>query len=165
MKEQKYLYSPWRLDYILSEKEKGCIFCLKPKVNEDDKHFIVYRSKHCFVILNIYPYNNGHIMVVPNRHASHLFDLHDEERNDLFKIVQESERILTEHYNPQGINIGMNLGKAAGAGIDEHIHVHLVPRWDGDNNFMSTIGGYRVIPESFERTYTQLKEQFDRLKG
>ncbi len=165
MKEQKYLYSPWRLDYILSEKEKGCIFCIKPEANEDDKHFIVYRSEFCFVILNIYPYNNGHIMVVPYRHVSQLSDLNDDERNDLFAVVQKAEKVLNENYKPQGINIGMNLGKAAGAGIEEHIHVHLVPRWDGDNNFMSTIGGYRVIPESFERAYLQLKEQFDRLKG
>jgi ATP adenylyltransferase len=103
-------------------------------------------------------------MVVPYRHVSHLYDLSDEERNDVFRVVKLTEEILSRHYKPQGINIGMNLGKAAGAGIDEHIHVHLVPRWDGDGNFMSVIGGYRVIPESFERTYSLLKEQFDRLE-
>jgi ATP adenylyltransferase len=104
-------------------------------------------------------------MVVPYRHVSHLFDLNDAERNDLFRVVKLTEQILHKHYQPQGINIGMNLGKAAGAGIDAHIHVHLVPRWEGDSNFMSIIGGYRVIPEAFERAYHQLKEQFDSLEG
>jgi len=159
--EKKILYSPWRLDYILSEKDKKCIFCIKPQKNDDSKHFILYRSQTCFVIMNIYPYNNGHLMVVPNRHVSSLSQLTEEEISDLFNTVRLSETVLMENYSPEGINIGLNLGKAAGAGIDEHLHVHILPRWFGDSNFMTTIGEVRVIPESFERAYIRLKEQFD----
>lgn len=150
------------MKYILSEKEKSCIFCIDNKnIENDKKHLVVYRSLHCFVILNLYPYNNGHIMVVPNRHIANLNDLASEELSNLFDTVQLCEKILKKTYNPEGINVGLNLGKAAGAGIDEHLHVHLVPRWFGDNNFMTSISGTRVIPDSFEDTYLKLKEQFD----
>ncbi len=162
---KEYLYSPWRIDYILSQKEQGCIFCLKPEDNDDAKHGIVYRSEHCFVIINLYPYNNGHIMVVPYSHVSSLADLKAEEVNDLFSVVRLSEIVLNEVYHCEGMNIGINEGKSAGAGIAEHIHVHLVPRWVGDVNFMTSIGGKRVIPEAFESTYIKLKEQFDKFKG
>ncbi len=156
------LYSPWRLQYILSEKEKKCVFCID---DNDDKHYIVYRSKSCFVILNLFPYNNGHIMVIPNRHLSELSQLSAEELHDLFETVQKSEKVLKEVYQCEGINVGINLGKAAGAGVDEHLHVHLVPRWSGDCNFMTAVGGTRVIPESMKRTYQRIKEQFDNLYG
>ena len=159
------LYSPWRIKYILSEKEKGCIFCIKPKEEEDKKNLILYRSKHSFVIMNVYPYNNGHIMVVPNKHVPTLQQLNDEEIFDLFKLLQLSEKVIKEVYKPDGINIGMNLGKAAGAGIDEHLHIHIVPRWNGDVNFMTVVGGYRVIPEAFESSYYKLKEAFDNTRG
>ncbi len=162
--KKKILYSPWRIQYILSEKEKGCIFCIKPKEDNDKKNFIVYRSEHSFVILNIYPYNNGHIMVVPNRHIATLDELPDEEAFDMIKTVKLSERVIRTVYKPDGINIGMNIGKAAGAGIDEHLHVHIVPRWNGDVNFMTVVGGYRVIPEAFETAYLKLKEAFDNAK-
>jgi len=155
------LYSPWRLQYILSKKGKECIFCIKPNENNDRKHLILYRGKFCFVIMNVFPYNNGHLMVVPNRHISRLNDLQIEELNELFTIVQLSEKVLEKTYNCDGINVGINLGKAGGAGIEEHLHVHLVPRWIGDVNFMTTIGGTRVIPENFEQSFTQLKKQFD----
>ena len=158
------IHSPWRLQYILSKKGKECIFCLKPEAGNDEKHFIAYRSDHCFVILNVFPYNNGHIMVVPNRHADSLNSLKKHELNDLFATVQLSEKVLNQVYDPDGMNIGINLGKAAGAGIEQHIHVHLVPRWNGDVNFMSALGGVRVIPESFERAYKLIKEQFDNEK-
>jgi len=158
------LHSPWRLKYILSKKDDECIFCLKPEGGNDEKHFIIFRSDHCFVIMNIYPYNNGHIMVVPNKHVNSLVSLNKEELNDLFSTVQLSEKVINRAYGPDGLNIGINIGKAAGAGIDDHVHVHLVPRWNGDVNFMSTTGGTRVIPESFESTYKLLKEQFDNEK-
>lgn len=163
--ENQYLYSPWRLDYILSHKEEGCIFCQKPAAADDEKHLILHRGQHCFVIMNLYPYNNGHLMVVPYRHVSRLSSLPAEELTDLFLTVQLTEHVLDSVYHPDGINIGLNLGKAAGAGIDEHLHVHLVPRWSGDANFMSVVGGIRVIPEAYERTYHLLKEQFDNAKG
>ncbi len=160
-----YLYSPWRLNYILSEKEKGCIFCIKPGQNDDAKNGILYRSSHCFVIQNLYPYNNGHIMVVPYRHVASLYELNSDELNNLFSIVRISEEILKECYHCEGMNIGINEGSVAGAGIAEHIHVHLVPRWLGDVNFMTVVGGKRVIPEAFEVTYRKLKEQFDKFEG
>ena len=158
------LYSPWRLQYILSNKDKECIFCVKPSEDNDEKHLILYRSEFSFVIMNIFPYNNGHLMVVPNKHVPNLNGLNKEEINDLFETVQLCENMITKVYSPEGMNIGLNLGKAAGAGIDEHLHVHIVPRWSGDVNFMSAIGGTRVIPESFEQAYSKLKEQFDNAK-
>ncbi len=158
------LYSPWRLKYILSNKDKECIFCVKPSENNDEKHLILYRSEFCFVIMNVYPYNNGHLMVVPNKHVPNLNGLNKEEITNLFETVQLCEKIIEKVYSPDGMNIGLNLGKAAGAGIDEHLHVHVVPRWSGDVNFMSAIGGTRVIPESFELVYSKLKEQFDNEK-
>ena len=161
----KILYSPWRLNYILSEKEDGCIFCIKPKQENDKKNLIIYRSEHSFVIMNLFPYNNGHLMVVPNRHIASLSDLPDNELCDLTKTLKLSEEIVRKIYSPDGVNIGINLGKAAGAGIDTHLHIHIVPRWNGDVNFMSVVGGYRVIPESFESSYNKLKEAFDRYKG
>jgi ATP adenylyltransferase len=156
----EFLYSPWRLNYILSEKEKRCIFCLGDPA-EDEKHLVVWRGEHSFVIINMFPYNNGHVMVVPYRHVARLGALTPEECDDLFRTVRLTESVLTEVYHPNGLNVGMNLGHAAGAGIEEHLHVHLVPRWDGDCNFMTAVGGVRVIPEEFERIYRRLKEQFD----
>jgi ATP adenylyltransferase len=158
------LYSPWRLQYILSNKNTECIFCIKPSENKDDKHLILYRSELCFVIMNIFPYNNGHLMVVPNKHVPNLNGLKKEEIADLFETVKLCEKVITKMYSPDGLNIGMNLGKAAGAGIDQHLHVHIVPRWNGDVNFMTAISGTRVIPESFEQVYSKLKEQFDNEK-
>ncbi|MCD4795729.1 MAG: HIT domain-containing protein [Candidatus Cloacimonetes bacterium] len=155
------LYSPWRIKYILSKKEKECIFCLKPSAEHDEKHLILYRSKNSFVIMNAFPYNNGHLMVVPNKHASELNDLSTDEICNLFETVRLCEKVLKKVYSPDGLNIGLNLGKSAGAGIDDHLHVHIVPRWSGDVNFMTTTAGTRVIPESFEKAYKQLKEQFD----
>lgn len=155
------LYSPWRLQYVLSQKEKSCIFCVKPSAEDDEKHLILYRSQHCFVIMNTFPYNNGHLMVVPCKHVSSLTMLDDTEITDLFCTLRLSEKVIREVYHCDGLNMGINLGKAAGAGIDDHLHVHIVPRWNGDVNFMSAIGGTRTVPESFERAYSQLKEQFD----
>lgn len=159
------LYSPWRLKYILSEKDEKCIFCVKPSEKNDEKHLIPFRSEHSFVILNAYPYNNGHLMVVPNKHVSTLNQLNKTEIDDLFETVQLCERVIKQVYDPDGMNIGMNLGRAAGAGIDDHIHVHIVPRWNGDVNFMTAVSGTRVIPESFEQAFSKLKEQFDNEKS
>ena len=158
------LYSPWRLQYILSNKDKECIFCVKPSEGNDEKHLILFRSEFSFVIMNIFPYNNGHLMVVPNKHVPNLNGLNKKEIDDLFETVQLCEKVITKVYSPDGLNIGMNLGKAAGAGIDEHLHVHIVPRWNGDVNFMTAISETRVIPESFEQAYSKLKEQFDNEK-
>ena len=157
------LYSPWRLQYINSEKEKKCIFCLDHPVEDDARHLVLYRSEYSFAIMNLFPYNNGHLMIIPKKHTSSLLTLSEVERNDLFGLVTKAVSILETVYKPEGVNIGMNLGKAAGAGIDEHIHVHVVPRWSGDVNFMTSISGTRIIPEDFEKAYLRLKEQFDKL--
>ncbi|MCD6182134.1 MAG: HIT domain-containing protein [Candidatus Cloacimonetes bacterium] len=155
------LYSPWRLQYVLSQKDKQCIFCVKPSTEDDQKHLILHRDAHCFVIMNTFPYNNGHLMVVPYRHVNSLTQLNDEEIANLFCTLRLCEEVIRETYGCDGLNMGINVGKAAGAGIDDHLHVHIVPRWNGDVNFMSAIGGTRTIPESFEHAYQQLKEQFD----
>ncbi len=155
------LYSPWRLNYILSQKEKKCILCLEASEKNDKKHLILHRSTHSFVIMNMFPYNNGHLMIVPNKHVSSLTELSDAEMSDLFGLVRTSEQVLKQVYHPNGMNIGVNIGSAGGAGIADHIHVHIVPRWSGDVNFMTVINGTRVIPESFERAYEKLKVAFD----
>ena len=155
------LYSPWRLDYILSKKEDGCIFCLKPNASDDKKHLILYRSKLSFVIMNLFPYNNGHLMVVPNRHVSRLTELNKDELAELMHLAQLCEKAMQTVYSPDGFNLGMNIGKAGGAGIEAHLHLHIVPRWNGDTNFFSVTNGTRVIPESFEKSYGKLKEAFD----
>ncbi len=155
------LYSPWRFDYIQAKKATDCIFCIKPE--DDVKRLVLYRSNYSFVVMNLYPYNNGHIMVVPNRHLAQLSELEAEERNDLFALVACSENIIKEKYNCDGLNVGINLGKAAGAGVDEHLHIHIVPRWFGDVNYMSSTGDIRVIPEDFNKAYKSLKELYDRI--
>ena len=156
--EHNILYTPWRMKYILSNKETGCIFCFD--AIDDEKHLVVYRSKHCFVIINLYPYNNGHLMVVPNRHISRLNDLDTREIHDIFTTTQLTEKVLQTAYSPEGFNIGMNLGKVAGAGVADHLHVHIVPRWGGDTNFMTTCSSSRIIPEDPEDTYKKLKDLF-----
>lgn len=155
------LYSPWRIDYILSEKEKGCIFCSKPKADDDKGYLILKRGRHTYVIMNLYPYNNAHLMVVPYRHVSHLSALNDDELCEMIKMTQLSEQVLNQVYTPDGMNVGMNLGEAAGAGVADHLHIHIVPRWNGDTNFISTLGKTRVIPEKMEETYKKLKKVFD----
>jgi ATP adenylyltransferase len=162
---KKYLYSPWRLDYILSEKCDGCMFCCKPEAKDDTKHLIVHRSKYCYVIVNLFPYNNGHVMVVPYKHVPTLSELPRTVLNDLFATVQLAESVLCETYRCEGMNIGINIGKAGGAGVDDHIHVHLVPRWNGDCNFMTTVGGERVIPEAFDAAWKKLKTGFTKHKN
>ena len=147
------------MKYIIGEKEKNCIFCFDPK--NDHEHMVVYRSNSSFVLMNLYPYNNGHIMAVPIKHISTLNELNFEECAELFRTVQLCEKVIKKIYNPEGINVGINIGKAAGAGIDAHLHVHILPRWNGDTNFMTSIGGYRVIPEDFDMSFQKLKKQFD----
>jgi ATP adenylyltransferase len=157
-----YLYSPWRLDYIEGEKAGDCILCRYQDEGHDAENLIVHRGAHSYVMLNRYPYNNGHIMLVPYLHAGSLNELPPEVLQDLTALTQICERVLKAAYNCDGINIGINLGRAAGAGIAEHLHIHMVPRWSGDCNFMSVIGGKRVIPEAFEKSWQRLREEFAR---
>jgi ATP adenylyltransferase len=156
----KRLWAPWRVEYIRQEKPQGCIFCDKPKEKQDVENYILFRGRLNFVIMNAYPYNPGHLMVVPYRHIGKLEDMTPEERNEHYEIVSRSVGILRETTGTANFNIGMNLGRVAGAGIDDHIHTHIVPRWNGDNNFMPVIGETRVISESMRDIYNRLKEKF-----
>jgi ATP adenylyltransferase len=156
----KYLWAPWRMEYIEMEKPKGCILCEKPEQNKDTENYILYRGSKNFIILNIYPYNPGHLMVAPYRHVATLDELTSEERHELFDIVSRSVEILRGELNPQGFNIGINIGRVAGAGIEDHIHTHIVPRWQGDSNYMTIISDIKVVPEALAKTYQKLKEKF-----
>ena len=158
-----YLYSPWRLDYISGEKPDECIMCRFQNPGNDKENLILHRAKNCYVMLNRYPYNNGHLMIIPYQHCGTLTELEEETWLEMAKLVRDTETILRKVYNCDGINIGINLGCAAGAGIAEHLHIHIVPRWVGDSNFMSVIGGERVIPESFASAYNKLAPEFAKL--
>ncbi|MDH5543617.1 MAG: HIT domain-containing protein [Nitrospinota bacterium] len=156
----KQLWAPWRIEYVLREKEKECVFCKMQGEEKDRENSILYRGKTNFIVLNIYPYNNGHLMVIPYRHTSELTGITGEEMDENGRLVQKSVEILQERFKPHGFNIGMNVGSPAGAGIDEHIHMHVVPRWSGDTNFMPVVGEVRVLPQHIRETYDALIESF-----
>jgi len=159
------LWSPWRLEYVTGSKpDTGCVFCDAPRPPHPDS-LVVYERKACYVILNLYPYNNGHLMVVPYRHVASLAALTIEERHEMADLQALCEQALLEAYNPHGINVGVNLGKPAGAGVLDHVHVHLVPRWNGDTNFMTVVGTTRVLPEDLPHSAARLKPIFARLAG
>jgi ATP adenylyltransferase len=170
------LWSPWRLEYVTGPKPiTGCIFChaaaaaahletpAEAADGFDQASLILWAGTHSYVILNRYPYNNGHLMVVPHRHTSTLTALNLDELHEIIRLTQRSELALREAYRVEGINIGINLGKAAGAGIEEHLHVHLVPRWSGDTNFMTVVGDTRVLPQDLVSTAALLRPIFGRL--
>lgn len=158
------IWAPWRVKYIkkILKKSRGCIFCRILKAKKDDRHFIFMRSKLSYAVLNIYPYNNGHTLVLPKRHVDDLTKLSKEERNDLLDTLQEVKSLLEETMDPQGYNIGINLGHAAGAGYPRHLHFHIVPRWRGDANFMPVIGHTKVISQSLEALYEHLTNAHQR---
>ncbi len=159
----KVLWAPWRIKYITGDKEEGCIFCKKPKEGNDKDNLILYTGETSFIIMNRYPYSNGHLMTVPYKHTNNFSDLTQEERLELMNLTAKCIDIL-KVIEPEGFNIGMNLGKTGGAGIDDHLHFHIVPRWSGDNNFMPVIGDLRVMPEYLEDTYETLKEHLKSLE-
>jgi ATP adenylyltransferase len=150
------LWAPWRIDYILNEKPSDCIFCVTSDQEQDRERLILYRTSLSFVMLNRYPYNNGHMMIAPFRHTADMNELSIAEMLDMFATLRLCRNVLEKTAVPQGFNIGINLGKAAGAGVDDHIHIHIVPRWNGDTNFMSVIGDVRVMPENLLNTYEKL---------
>ena len=159
------LWSPWRLAYVTgSHHESGCVFCHAARPPAADS-LIVYERERCYVILNLYPYNNGHLMVVPSRHVGSFAELSTTELHELVELVQLTERVVQEAYAPHGLNVGVNLGKSAGAGVVGHLHVHVVPRWNGDTNFMTTIGESRVLPEDLASSAARLRPTFARLAG
>ncbi len=162
----KKLWAPWRMAYILHADETAkneCIFCSKP-LGDDEENYILYRGKKCFVIMNIFPYNTGHLMVAPYAHKNTLELLDQEESSEMFWLVQKSIEILRQSMRPDGFNVGANIGRVAGAGFDGHVHIHIVPRWNGDTNFMPIIGDVKVIPEGLRETYNRLKPYFEKLK-
>lgn len=157
------LWSPWRLEYVTSDKvESGCVFCEVSRPPAPDS-LVVHEGTLCFVILNLYPYNNGHLMVVPKRHLSSLSELTADEMMETGRLLQLAELALTEAYQPQGLNVGVNLGKPAGAGVLNHVHIHVVPRWAGDTNFMTVVGEMRVLPEELGTSAARLRPIFARL--
>lgn len=168
MKQKKsnkidHLWAPWRMEYIRSprdEEANACIFCHKPKEDSDRKNLILYHGKEVFVIMNLFPYNNGHMMVVPYRHLSDYRELNEAERHEISDITAICIEVLNKVMRPDGFNIGFNLGISAGAGIAEHIHQHIVPRWTGDTNFMPVLGHTKVQVDGLEETWLKLKEAF-----
>jgi len=161
------LWAPWRMAYIENEIDKpgnGCIFCDLPAERQDQNNLICWRSEHAFVILNRYPYNNGHLMVVPFLHTSDLLEIPEPVINELQQVIRLSVRVLREVLNPHAMNIGLNLGRVAGAGIHEHIHYHIVPRWNGDTNFMPVLTGTKVISESLEASWKKISDGFIRVE-
>ena len=154
------LWAPWRMEYIQMKKPEGCILCELPGQDNDVANYILYRGDKNFIIMNSYPYNPGHLMIAPYRHAASLEELTGEERHEHFDIVSRSIRVLRQVFSPGGFNLGINIGKVAGAGIEGHIHTHIVPRWQGDNNFMPVISNVRVVPEALAETYKKLEGKF-----
>jgi ATP adenylyltransferase len=161
-KAMKYLWAPWRMDYILGEKKRGCFFCKNLKKKESEKNLILAQGEYVFVVMNKYPYNNGHLMVVPKRHCLDLEQLDDNELKELFSLLKTSIKVLKSILRPHGFNIGINIGKVGGAG-ENHLHIHIVPRWAGDTNFMPVIGETKIIPEYLEKTYQKLHSAFANL--
>jgi ATP adenylyltransferase len=154
-----YLWTPWRYAYVAAaQRTDGCIFCVAPKENDDEKMLIVHRGRHCFVILNAFPYTPGHVLVVPYAHLDELQKLPAEAASEMMALSQRMETVLRELYKPDGINLGMNIGKAAGAGIAGHIHMHVLPRWVADSNFVSVIGETRILPETLDVTWKRMTE-------
>lgn len=156
-----HLWTPWRMEYIDSAKDEPdgghCVFCDKPSFGDDEKYYILARRQQTFVMLNAFPYNPGHLMVAPFRHVAEMEDLREEELSESMDLLQRAIRALKEVAAPHGFNLGMNLGRVAGAGIPGHLHWHLVPRWNGDTNFMTVTGETRVLPEVLAETYTKLR--------
>jgi ATP adenylyltransferase len=154
------LWRPWRINYVTdieSIREEGCIFCTKPELGDDRESLILYRGKKSFIIMNLYPYNTGHIMISPFRHVAGLEDLEEYELKEIMELAILSVKAIDREMQPQGFNLGINLGKVAGAGFDEHIHFHVVPRWQGDTNFMPVVAEVKVMPESIKGTFEKLR--------
>jgi ATP adenylyltransferase len=153
----EYLWAPWRVEYIERHAESGCILCQKHGESEDEAHLILFRGQYNFIILNAFPYNPGHLMVAPYRHIADLQDLTDEEAREHFRIIKKGLGLLREVMKPAGFNIGLNMGRVAGAGIADHLHTHIVPRWQGDTNFMPALSDTKVMSEGLSALYQKLR--------
>ena len=150
------MWAPWRLDYIRGPKSDTCIFCDAVETKEDRKHYVVHRGEHCFVLLNAFPYNNGHVMVAPYKHCPSIEELDEPALTELMTLAQRSIAAIRGVYKADGFNLGVNQGAIAGAGIEEHMHLHVVPRWSADTNFMPVIGDTRVLPQSLDQSWEEL---------
>ena len=158
------LWAPWRIDYIKSEKEKGCIFCDKPAEGDDHSMLILYRGENSFVIMNLYPYNNGHLMIAPYQHTDSTHELNSSSRSEIMELADQIMTIQKNIMNADGFNYGANIGYSGGAGIADHIHFHIVPRWTGDTNFMPVLGHTKVQMQGLQETYNDLRPHFDKLR-
>ncbi len=156
----KNIWAPWRKEFILSKKDENCFFCEAIQDNQDRKNLVLYRGEECFCILNKYPYNNGHLLVAPNLHKDDLSKLSNSEMLEIMTLTRDMKDMLSKKMNPDGFNLGFNLGKVAGAGVEGHIHLHIVPRWKGDTNFMPVVSDTKVIPQSLDDLYLELKNSF-----
>ncbi|HTN42905.1 MAG TPA: HIT domain-containing protein [Nitrospiria bacterium] len=156
----KQLWAPWRMPYLKETQPKGCIFCSKVRQNDDRSNLILHRRRHSFVMMNLYPYSNGHLLVTPYRHVGSIEDLDPATLTDLMRGAQESLKALRRVFRPDAFNLGVNQGREAGAGIEAHVHLHIVPRWNGDTNFMPVLNDTRVIPEHLESSYDKLRPLF-----
>lgn len=157
-----HLWSPWRMEYIENNnKEDGCVFCNAQAMEDSAENLITFRGEYSYVILNRFPYTSGHLMVIPFEHKPNLEELDPATRAEMMELTSRCTTVLKDIYKPQGFNLGVNIGEAAGAGVLGHVHIHIVPRWKGDTNFMSSVGETRVLPESLEDTYKRVKKAFD----
>ena len=157
------LWAPWRIEYIRSPKEDGCIFCIKSQETNDRNNLVLYRGKEAFVLMNLYPYSNGHLMISPYQHTSETDDLSSACNSEIMDMANKSMSILSRTFNAEGYNFGANFGKAGGAGIEEHLHYHIVPRWMGDTNFMPVTGGTRVLVQGLQESWDLLKPKFNEI--
>jgi ATP adenylyltransferase len=156
-----YLWTPWRYAFVTqADQGKGCVFCDKHAAGDDEKNLIVYRGRRNYLLLNIYPYTVGHVLIAPYRHIASLTEAEPEELTELMDLTRRTEQALRNIYHPHGLNLGMNLGAAAGAGVAGHMHMHVLPRWVADANFMAVVGETRVLPEALETTWTKLRQEF-----
>ena len=161
----KHLWSPWRLEYLTAPKAEGCVFCHALRSDQDRENLVLLRGQRAFLILNRFPYNNGHLLIAPNAHKADLTDLDDAELDELIRLTRDTERLLSRAISPHGFNIGINLGRCAGAGVPGHLHIHIVPRWNGDTNFMPVTGNTKVIGQSLDALYDLLKEKLQSPEG
>ena len=155
------LWAPWRMDYIRTPKEDGCVFCKKHQSTKDRENLLLFRGEESFVLMNLYPYSNGHLMISPYKHTSNTNDISEIGNQEIMSLTNKSMEIIKNIMGADGFNIGANLGKAAGAGIEEHLHFHIVPRWIGDTNFMPVVGNTKVMVEGLQETWDSMKPQFD----
>ena len=155
------LWAPWRMDYIRTPKEDGCVFCKKHQSTKDRENLLLFRGEESFVLMNLYPYSNGHLMISPYKHTSNTNDISSIGNQEIMFLTNKSMEIIKNIMGADGFNIGANLGKAAGAGIEEHLHFHIVPRWIGDTNFMPVLGNTKVMVEGLQETWDSMKPQFD----